>query len=117
SLPNNWDTNKNTFLDARDTDWMENALSRFGGNLKDTAMGVKPINPPLPFVEGEDGKTQAAAGDLIQRATNNDSSDMRQHKMEYMADYIIEGDPSSFKKVTDVNNNEYWVPEDNALKI
>src|SRR5690606_35301242 len=51
------DTNKNSFLDSLDMNWVSDALSRWGGNLQDFAMGIRSINPPLPFVgDGDDRK-------------------------------------------------------------
>jgi len=102
------DSNKNTFLDSLDNDWMANAMERFGGKLLDSAMGIKPILPPLPFVDGE----QVKADILIQRATHQPGDHM--DKMEYLADVIIEGNPASIDpktgelndiQITDSNGN------------
>lgn len=95
------DTNKNTFLDSLDSNWMETALERFGGKLTDKAMGDKVIQPPLPFVgEGTDRK-QADAADLIQRLDNPNvapSDDLNRAKMEAFADVRIVADPSKVDK-------------------
>lgn len=100
------DSNKNTFLDSKDKNWLSDAMSRFGGKLQDSAMGVKPIKPPLPYVENANGnRQQADAAELIQRASVSDSASMQEAKMEYKADLIIEGDPS--KATWDSKKGEY----------
>jgi len=96
SLPSGYDTNGNGFTDSGDRNWLTDALSRFGGNVTDVAMGNKPIRPPLPFVGSGSERKQADPGELIQRLdSSNPSNDpYRAVKMEAMADIVIEGDPS-----------------------
>ncbi len=97
-LPSGADTNNNTFLDSGDTNWLSDALTRFGGNVTDIAMGNKPIRPPLPFVGEGANKKIADAGELIQRSNGNfnyQADPMEKLKMESMADIRITGDPSN----------------------
>jgi len=88
------DSNKNTYLDSLDNDRIANAMERVAGKLQDSAMGIKPILPPLPFVDGK----QVGAEILIQRATNKPGDHM--DKMEYLADVTIEGNPASIDSKT-----------------
>lgn len=86
------DTNKNRMLDSNDRNWLTDAMARYDGRLQDSSMGIKPIKPPLPYVENQNGdRVQAEAGELIQRAKASDNDSMKQAKMEYQADLIIEG--------------------------
>jgi len=68
-LPTNADSNGDGFLTSLDTNWLSKAVDRWAGNLSDSAMGNRPIRPPLPFLAN--GK-QADPGDLIQRINSND---------------------------------------------
>ena len=101
NIPSSMDTNANTYLDHLDANWLSDAIERWHGGLQDSAMGIKTIRPPLPYIEKDGEHVQANAGDLIQRASSSDSPSMKDSKMEYKADYIIEGDPTKTKWVED----------------
>lgn len=93
-IPDSMDTNLNDFLDSHDSNWLQDAMSRYGGNLTDQAMGNQDIQPPLPFVGEGENRKQADAGELIQRVNANDSPDLAKAKIESVADIRITGDPS-----------------------
>ena len=93
------DTNRNRYLDSLDANWQSDALSRWGGNVRDQAHGTRPINPPLPV--GSD------ASEMIARLDPADSQAVRDMKFENMADLRITGNPGQPDtiRITDSNGN------------
>lgn len=93
------DTNRNRYLDSLDANWQSDALSRWGGMVRDEAHGTRPINPPLPV--GSD------ASEMIARLDPADSQAVRDMKFEAMADIKITGNPGQPDtiRITDANGN------------
>ena len=81
------DTNNNKYLDGLDTNWQNNAISRWGGTVRDQAHATRTINPPLPVGSN--------AADMIARLQPGDSQAMRELKFETMADLKITGNPGN----------------------
>lgn len=93
------DTNKNNFLESTDSNWLENALSRFKGQVADKAMGEKVVQPPLPFTGTGNDRKQVDASELIQRVSSfTNPTEMDKARMEIMADIRITGNPSDLDK-------------------
>lgn len=70
--------NDSGWLDSDSPSWTGTALERWGGFVKDSAHGVKPLSLPIPTV--------ADNHDLIERADpDNDSFSLQQEKFEYKA--------------------------------
>jgi hypothetical protein len=85
--PDNNSKDTGDWLDHNDPKWYEDALKRWGGNLRDSAHGVGYINPPLP--------TGLQMRDLIARAKDTDTAEVKAARFEYKADLIITGDPGN----------------------
>ncbi|MDX2175985.1 MAG: hypothetical protein SF028_05895 [Candidatus Sumerlaeia bacterium] len=75
------------WLDSFDPQWVQRATSRWGGTVKDAAMGISPINPPLP--ETSNPYT------MIERVKADDSEAVKAIKFEQNADLKIYGDPAA----------------------
>ncbi|MBX7245390.1 MAG: hypothetical protein K1X53_07815 [Candidatus Sumerlaeaceae bacterium] len=97
----NLDLNSNGYFDAADVsqsntdNWLVNALSMWGGNVKDASMGVAAINPPITADSTlPDGSIDPnAAHKLIERVKPTDSDGLKAQKFENSADIIISGNP------------------------
>lgn len=82
--PNNGDN----YLDHRDDEvWYQASLDRWRERVLDSAHGISPINPPLP--------SGLEMYDLLRRADESDTQEMKNVKMEYLADIVITGDPGN----------------------
>ncbi len=82
---NSMDTNGNRYLDALDSNWATDALTRWSGTLKDVSHGIRTIRPPLP-----DGSVPP---DIIQRVASSDPQAVQDIKFESLADLKITGNP------------------------
>ena len=76
---------KNNWLDSLDYNWLDESISRWGGNMRDSNHGILPVKPPLPA--GTETHT------MIQRARSTDPAEVAGIKFENTADLIILGDP------------------------
>jgi hypothetical protein len=93
------DTNNNKYLDGLDLNWQNDAISRWGGIVRDQAHATRTINPPLPV--------GSEASDMIARLQPGDSQAVQELKFESMADLKITGNPGNPDtiKIVDSNGN------------
>jgi len=73
-----------------ESDWMKAALSKFGGRLQDSAMGVKEILPPIPSAAYDPSKPDVSSHQMIEKGVAGDSPEMKDAKIYYDADIRIE---------------------------
>ena len=77
--------------EAADVDyWRTEALSRFGGKVQDSAMGVQEIIPPIPDVLYDPDNADVSSHLMIEKGSAGDSPELKDAKMYYEADLIIE---------------------------
>ena len=81
------DTDNNKYFENLDKTWGSDAITRWNNRVRDQAMGVRPITPPLP--------TGSQAIDLISRASASDSQALADQKFENLSDIIISGNPDN----------------------
>ncbi|MGH7480097.1 MAG: PilX N-terminal domain-containing pilus assembly protein [Candidatus Methylomirabilales bacterium] len=72
-------------------DWSKAALSTFGGRLQDSAMGVQEILPPIPDVLYDPKNADKSSHLMIEKGSAEDSQALKDAKLYYKADLIIEG--------------------------
>jgi Tfp pilus assembly protein PilX len=70
--------------------WMNAALNTFGGLLRDSAMGVQEIIPPIPDLFYDPANPDVVSHQMIERGTGADSPAMQAAKLYYQADLRIE---------------------------
>ena len=73
------------------TDWRSAALSTFGGRVQDSAMGVQEILPPIPDVLYDPKNADKSSHLMIEKGSAADSQALKDAKLYYKADLIIEG--------------------------
>ena len=100
------DTNNNKYLDGLDLNWQNDALSRWGGIVRDQAHGTRTINPPLPV--------GSEASDMIARLQPGDSQAVQELKFESMADLKITGNPGNPDTIKIVDSNGNVIPNTDA---
>jgi hypothetical protein len=88
-----------------ESDWMKAALSKFGGRLQDSAMGVKEILPPIPSVAYDPSKPDVSSHQMIERGVAGDTPEMKDAKMYYKADIRIENGGVKDKSGNTINLN------------
>ncbi|MFQ5847627.1 MAG: PilX N-terminal domain-containing pilus assembly protein, partial [Candidatus Methylomirabilales bacterium] len=71
-------------------DWRTAALGTFDGLVRDSAMGVQEIIPPLPDLFYDPANPDVVAHQLIERGTAADSPELQAAKLYYQADLRIE---------------------------
>ena len=77
--------------EAGDVDyWRTEALSRFGGKVQDSAMGVQEIIPPIPDVLYDPDNADVSSHLMIEKGDAGDSPELKDAKLYYEADLIIE---------------------------
>ncbi len=75
---------------ASEADYVAHAESIFGGTVKDSAMGIQDILPPVPDVLYDPVNPDTAAHQMIEKGVAGDSDTMKAAKMYYQADLRIE---------------------------
>ncbi|MEE9523062.1 MAG: PilX N-terminal domain-containing pilus assembly protein [candidate division NC10 bacterium] len=76
--------------EAGDVDyWRSEALSRFGGKVQDSAMGVQEIIPPIPDALYDPDNADVSSHLMIEKGSAGDSADLKAAKLYYQADLII----------------------------
>ncbi|MGH7372073.1 MAG: hypothetical protein ACREJK_09565, partial [Candidatus Methylomirabilales bacterium] len=88
-----------------ESDWMKAALSKFGGRLQDSAMGVKEILPPIPSAAYDPNKPDVSSHQLIEKGVAGDTQEMKDAKMYYKADIRIENGGVKDKNGNSINLN------------
>ncbi len=79
--------------EASDLDyWRTEALSRFGGKVQDSAMQVQEITPPIPDALYDPANPDVSSHLMIEQGSAGDSPELKDAKLYYEADLIIEGD-------------------------
>lgn len=73
-------------------EWKESALSTFDGLVLDSAMGVEEIVPPVPELFTNPDHPEVVSHQLIEKGDAADSVAMKEAKLYYRADLIIDGD-------------------------
>jgi Tfp pilus assembly protein PilX len=71
--------------------WRQEALNRFGGKLLDSAHGVQEITPPIPDLFNNPSNPDVVSHQMIEKADVGDSQALKDAKLYYKADLIIEG--------------------------
>jgi type II secretory pathway pseudopilin PulG len=75
-----------------EAEWKSAALSTFGGKVLDSAMGVQEIIPPIPDVLYDPTKPDVSSHLMIEKGVAGDSPALKDAKIYYQADLIIDGD-------------------------
>ncbi|MFQ5916165.1 MAG: PilX N-terminal domain-containing pilus assembly protein, partial [Nitrospinota bacterium] len=74
-----------------ETDWKTAALSTFGGQVQDSAMGVQEIIPPIPDALYDPNDAPTSSHLMIEKGDSSDTPDLKAAKMQYKAGLIIDG--------------------------
>ncbi len=72
------------------TDWKNASLSTFGGRVQDSAMGVQEIIPPIPDALYDPNNPDVSSHLMIEKGSAGDSPALKDAKLYYDADLIIE---------------------------
>ncbi|MDZ4340081.1 MAG: PilX N-terminal domain-containing pilus assembly protein [candidate division NC10 bacterium] len=88
-----------------ESDWMKAALSKFGGRLQDSAMGVQEIMPPIPSAAYDPSKPDVSSHQLIEKGAAGDTPALKDAKMYYKADIGIENGGVKDKSGNAINLN------------
>ena len=90
---------------ATENDFKLHTLSTYGGTVKDSAMAVQEILPPVPETLFDPSSPDTAAHQLIEAGDASDSADLKAAKMYYEADLRIHTDSSGTITATDKSGN------------
>jgi Tfp pilus assembly protein PilX len=85
--------------------WMNAAVSTFGGLLRDSTMGVQEIIPPIPDLFYDPANPDVVSHQMIDKGTALDSPEMQAAKLYYQADLKILTDAAGITTATDKNDN------------
>jgi hypothetical protein len=96
---NSWDASDAAY-------WKDTALSRFGGTLMDSDMGVKELNLPLPDLLTNPSKADVISHQIIEKGSVGDSQALKDAKLYYQADLRIVDDKAYDKAGNTVNINK-----------
>jgi len=89
---------------AGDVDyWRTEALTRFGGKVQDSAHGVEKIVPPIPDALYDPANPDKSSHLMIEKGVPADSPDLKEAKIYYQADLIIENTQGKDKNGNPVN--------------
>jgi Tfp pilus assembly protein PilX len=72
-------------------DWSSAALGTFGGRVQDSAMGVQEIVPPIPDAFYDPANADVSSHLMIEKGSAADPAELKDAKLYYEADLIIEG--------------------------
>ncbi|MFQ5962418.1 MAG: PilX N-terminal domain-containing pilus assembly protein, partial [Candidatus Methylomirabilales bacterium] len=90
--------------EAGDVDyWRTEALSRFGGKVQDSAMGVQEIIPPIPDVLYDPANPDVSSHLMIEQGSAGDTAELQEAKMYYKADLRIENGAATDNSGNPVN--------------
>lgn len=70
--------------------WRTEALTRFGGKVQDSAHGVEQIIPPISEVLYDPDNPDVSSHLMIEKGSAGDSAELKDAKIYYQADLIIE---------------------------
>ena len=85
--------------------WMNAALSTFGGLLRDSTMGVQEIIPPIPDLFYDPANPDVVSHQMIEKGIAADSAAMQAAKLYYQADLKISTDTAGVTTAKDKNDN------------
>jgi hypothetical protein len=88
-----------------EAEWRNAALSTFGGKVQDGAMGVQEIVPPIPDVLYDPTKPDVSSHLMIEKGVPADTAEVKEAKIYYQADLIIENDKGYDQGGSDVKLN------------
>ena len=83
--------------------WRTEALNRFGGKVQDSAMGVEKIIPPIPDALYDPKNPDKSSHLMIEKGAAGDSAALKEAKLYYQADLIIENTQGKDKNGNPVN--------------
>jgi hypothetical protein len=90
--------------EAGDVDyWRSEALTRFGGQVQDSAHGVEEIIPPIPEVLYDPDNPDVSSHLMIETGDSSDTAELEEAKLYYEADLIIENGKGIDKDGNEVN--------------
>lgn len=70
--------------------WRTESLTRFGGRVQDSAHGVAKIIPPIPEALYDPGNPDVSSHLMIEQGIPSDTPELKDAKMYYQADLVIE---------------------------
>jgi len=85
--------------------WIDAAMNAFGGLLRDSAMGVQEIIPPIPDLFYDPANPDVISHQMIEKGTVADSAAMEAAKLYYQADLKISTDAAGITTAKDRNDN------------
>jgi hypothetical protein len=89
--------------DAGDVNyWRTEALSRFGGKVQDSAHGVEKIIPPIPDALYDPNNPDVSSHLMIEKGSAADSQALKDAKLYYQADLIVEEEKAYNKAGTEI---------------
>ncbi len=74
-----------------ESDWKSAALKAFGDRVQDSSMGVQEILPPIPDALYDPKNADTSSHLMIEKGSAADSQALKDAKLYYKADLIIEG--------------------------
>ena len=90
---------------ATENDFKLHTLSTYGGTVKDSAMAVQEILPPVPDALYDPVNPTTSSHQLIEAGDVSDSAELQAAKMYYKADLKIHTDSSGNVTATDKSGN------------
>ncbi len=87
-------------------DWKSAALSTFGGTVQDGAMGVEEIIPPIPPAVYDPNDPTVSTHQIIEKGSASDSEALKEAKLYYKADLIIEEEKAYNQAGTEIKLNK-----------
>ena len=85
-----------------ESDWKSAALKTFGGRVQDGAMDVQEILPPIADVLYDPNKADVSSHLMIEKGSAGDSQALKDAKLYYKADLIIQDDKAYDQAGTEV---------------
>lgn len=89
-----------------EADWRSAALSTFGGQVQDGAMGVQEIVPPIPDAFYDPNNADKSSHLMIEKGNAADSPELKDAKLYYDADLIIEEEKAYTQAGTEIKIND-----------
>jgi hypothetical protein len=89
--------------EAGDVDyWRTEVLNRFGGKVQDSAHGVQKIIPPIPDALYDPNNPDVSSHLMIEKGSAGDTPELKDAKLYYQADLIIEEEKAYNKAGTEI---------------
>jgi len=85
------------------TDWKTAALSTFGGQVQDGAMGVQEIVPPIPDAFYDPANADVSSHLMIEQGSGADPPALKDAKLYYQAELVIVDDKAYDQAGNNVN--------------